>query len=500
MEDTEEPLEGEVCDILNTATLGFDLLDMRTGGIITKELGDLKSLLCALSTTLDGVATQKASAWLKQWTQNSLSQGHSPPNIIGDEPLSEAERKIYEDALPPCTCHHGPDRMLDNFRDRLAAQIIVTIDSFWKNRPTDMEELGDMRRQLDLTMKEFVKADVKARVQEVELSDEKRRTKELESRLETVEGRFAEKEKSLNDKYHELVKGYYNNVEKLVEGRVYDEKAKLAERLRKAEAKALLYDRVLDEKEVQQARALQGDQDKALLRRSKLELEKKYKDRDEEAKSVKEGYDQLSNDNQVLQSEKAVLQTDYDELKRENEKLSREHTPRLMPHHENQPTVADPRIPDTAAVFARQVAELQHLDGLATIWQNTLDTATADVNDSKDKKKALEGKVQNAKQALKELKPAPKSKPSRASSTKAGSEDIRAAKPVAVGGAWTGRAVLQSSVNPPVTLRKVPRVAEAFPALSSPAVPKTTPSTTWKSLRLVDTPKEEIRGAVKKSG
>ncbi|KAI4652075.1 hypothetical protein J4E93_002272 [Alternaria ventricosa] len=484
-----------------TTELGFDFLNLQTGGIIRKELSDLESLLNTLSTTLDGAASKKAAAWLDQLTRNALSQGHTPLKITGDEPLSQAERQISQDSLPACIYHHASDKMVENLRYELASQIIVTFDRFYReNKPTDIQELKDTRHQLKVTLSALDESREKAAEFETALSDEKRKTKELESRLETVEGRFAGKEKSLNGKYHELVKGYYNNVQKLVEGRVCDEKAKLAERLSKAEAKALLYDRILDEKEVQQARALQGDQEKALLRRTKSELEKKYKDRDDEAKAFKEGYDQLSNDNQVLQTEKAVLQTDYDELKRENEKLSREHTPSPMPHHENQPTVADPHIPDTAVVFARQVAELQHLDGLATIWQNTLDTATADVNDSKDKRKALEGKVQEAEQALKELKPAPKSKPSRASSTKTGSRDIRAAEPAAVGGAWTGRAVVQSSVSPPVTLRKVPHVAEAFPALSSPAVPKTTPSTTWKSLRLVDTPKEEIRGAVKKSG
>ena len=103
-----------MCDILSTATLGFDLLDGQTGGIITKELSDLKSLLHALSTTLDGVASKKAAAWLDQLTQKALSQGHNPPKITGDEPLSQAERKIYEHALPTCTCHHAPDQMLEN--------------------------------------------------------------------------------------------------------------------------------------------------------------------------------------------------------------------------------------------------------------------------------------------------------------------------------------------------------------------------------------------------
>ncbi|KAI4683770.1 uncharacterized protein J4E84_006608 [Alternaria hordeiaustralica] len=498
MEDTEESPEGQVCDALRTTTLGFKLLD-QPGEISTGELSDLKSLLHTLSATLEGVASKKASAWLEPWTKAALMFGHNPPDVAGDDPLSQIRRECYKRLLPACTCHPAADQILDTLRDELAGYMMVAIGSFWKNRPTDIEELGDTRRQLDITMRAFVKATVRANAKESSLGHEMRKSKKLESSLETVKGKLAEERRSMNDKYDELVKGYYDKVNKLVEGRVYDEKAKLAERLSKAEAKALLYDRVLDEKEVQRARALQGDQEKALLRRTKSELEKKYKDRDEEAKSFKEGYDQLSNDNQVLQTEKAVLQTDYDELKREYEKLSREQTSGPMPHHESQPAVSKPHIPNTVAVFARQVAELQHLDGLATIWQNTLDTATADVNDSKDKKKALEGKVQEAEQALKDLKPAPKSKPSRASSTKTGSEDIRAAEPAAVGGAWTGRAVVQSSVNPTVTLRKVPCVAEAFPALSSPAVPKTTPSTTWKSLRLVDTSKEEIRGAVKKS-
>ncbi|KAI4937487.1 uncharacterized protein J4E92_002218 [Alternaria infectoria] len=500
MEITVAALEGQVCDDLKKHTMGFDYLDLQTGAIITGELDGLKKLFNALSPALQKVTSIKAALWLTQMTQNCISQGHTPPKLIGDKPLSQAEWKIYQDALPECTCHQATGLGIDELRDELAAQVLVTLESFWTNRPTDIEELRAVKQKLANLMTVLLKSEAKAKAFEAALSDEKRKVEELELSLKMDEGSFAAKERILNDKYRQLSKGYYTNVEKLVKERVYDEGMKHIDSGHKVHVMALQHARMLKEKEVLEAKMLEGDQEKVLLRRTKLELEREYRKRDDQANALQQGYDQLNNENQVLQTEKAVLQTDYDELKREYEKLSREPTSGPMPHHESQPAVSKPHIPDTAAVFARQVAELQHLDGLATIWQNTLDTATADVNDSKDKKKALEGKVQEAEQALKELKPAPKSKPSRASSTKTGSEDSRAAEPAAVDGAWTGRVVVQSSVNPPVTLRKVPRVAEAFPALSSPAVPKTTPSTTWKSLRLVDTPKEEIRGALKKSG
>ena len=81
------------------------------------------------------------------------------------------------------------------------------------------------------------------------------------------------------------------------------------------------YAKLLDENELLKAKILQGDREQVLLKRVKLEMENKYQDRDEEAKAFKEGYDQISNDIQMLQIERAVLQADYDTLKKRTRRM-----------------------------------------------------------------------------------------------------------------------------------------------------------------------------------
>jgi phage shock protein A len=254
--------------------------------------------------------------------------------------------------------------------------------------------------------------------------------------------------------------------------------------------------KILGEKEALEARILQESQEKALLKQTKVELEQNYKERDDEAKALREGYDQLRNDNQALQTEKAVLQADYDELK-EHGKLPKELKSGYEQRHVDQPAVVRALVSSTTA-FDRQAAELQHLDGLVAIWQTTLGNATAGMNESADRKKILDGKIQDAEQQLKKLKSVSSpSKTHRALNTKNNPKDEHK-KQVVVDGTLTGQDVPQASVNTSGTLPKARVAAEAFPALQAPAVPKTTPSNTWKSLRLVDIPKEDTKGSRKK--
>jgi chromosome segregation ATPase len=326
--------------------------------------------------------------------------------------------------------------------------------------------------------------------------NEKNKVNILESKLSAAESGIVEMKKILENKYRELVKNYYNKVQNLVEGRVRDEKAKLADRLSTAEAKVLQYAKVLGEKEVLEAMISQERQEKALLKQAKLELEKRYKDRDDEAKALREGYNQLSNDIQTLQTEKAVLQADYDGLKREQERLPEGNQSSSKPRHADQPAVSSPQFSATTA-FDRQTAELQHLDGLVAIWQTTLDNATADRNESRNKKEALQTKIQEAKQQLEKLKPASPSKPHRRSDTKSTSKNI-GTKEVEVKSA--GQVVPQSSSSTSGTLLNTRILAEPFPALSSPTVLQTTPSNTWRTLRLIDVPKQQKPDTKKNSG
>lgn len=240
------------------------------------------------------------------------------------------------------------------------------------------------------------------------LRNEKNTTSILVPKLAAAEGGVAEKEKALENRSRELEKSCYNDVQSFIEGRLRNDRAKLADRLSTAEAKALQYAKIIREKEVLEARISQENREKALLKQAKLELEQKYKDRDDKAKALREGYDQLSNDNQVLRTEKAVLQADYDELK-EHERLFKEQESSSELRHIDQLVVSNPAVLSTRTLD-RHTAELQHLDGLVAAWQATLNHATAERDGSESSKEVLEGNIREVEQQLKRLKPAPPSK------------------------------------------------------------------------------------------
>ncbi|CAG5181310.1 uncharacterized protein ALTATR162_LOCUS9698 [Alternaria atra] len=194
------------------------------------------------------------------------------------------------------------------------------------------------------------------------LRNEKNTTSILVPRLAAAEGSVPEKEKALENRSRELEKSCYNAVQSFIDGRLRDDRAKLADRLSTAEAKALQYAKIIREKEVLKARISQENREKALLKQAKLELEQ-------------------NNDNQVLRTEKAVLQADYDELK-EHKRLFKEQESSSELRHIDQLVVSSPSVLSTRTLD-RQTAELQHLDGLVATWQATLDHATADRNGSK---------------------------------------------------------------------------------------------------------------------
>ncbi|KAB2109083.1 hypothetical protein AG0111_0g2833 [Alternaria gaisen] len=131
-------------------------------------------------------------------------------------------------------------------------------------------------------------------------------------------------------------------------------------------------------------------------------MEKKYQDRDDEAKAFKEGYDQISNDIQMLQTERAVLQADYNTLKEEQEGWSKQQTSSSELHRVDQPAVLNQPISARPAVV-RQTAELQHLAGLIITWQATLHNVTVKRNGSTERKEFLEGKNPRSRTATKEV-------------------------------------------------------------------------------------------------
>ncbi|KAL1797812.1 hypothetical protein ACET3X_004418 [Alternaria dauci] len=489
MENMDASPEAQPCRSFAECMLAFEDLKFKTEGIITIELNDLEKLLNTMRGTLDEVATKKATVWVQQLTHMRTRTSYFEQNVDGNETLSQAETRLSRESLPPCTCHHASDLMIDDLQIRIADQVLFTMEAFWKNRPTDIEELKLARQKMDECMYDFNKLSAEYTKISRALEDAERKKEDLEIRLAASENNATNREKLLSDKYRELERDYYRKVQKLVESRVHDEKARFAGRLEDLEAKALRYAKLLDENKLLEAKILQGDREQVLLKRVKLEVEKKYRDRDDEARAFKEGYDQISNDIQMLQIEKAVLQADYDGLKGEQERWSKEHTSSSDLCRVDQPAVPSPHT-SAGPAFDRQTAELQHLTSLITIWQATLHNVTAERNGSINRKKMLEEKIREAKQHLKKLKRAPSSKFHRGSDTRSTPRNPRTEKQVIMNGIADGQKVGPSSVSS-LAIRQKPRIAaEAFPALSSTAV-KTVPPNNWKSLRLVDMPKEQ---------
>ncbi|KAG9191137.1 hypothetical protein G6011_09225 [Alternaria panax] len=463
----------------------FDKLEHQTYGKFTAELSSLKGLFNNLTFTLLEVSSQQAIVLTGQTcyemfveARNPLATESSTANY-GILPAFNAKvtgamkDKVLRTYSRVLDLEKETDTLLDNIRDELAEQVLSTMEMMWAKRSAQSE-------------KELEEKDS----QEEKWSEVMENLRNEKNMIAAAEGSIAEREKALENRSRELEKGYHTKVQKSVEERLREEKTKLADRLSTAEAKALQYAKVVHKNEVLEAKISQGDLEKKLL---------KYKDRDDEANALREGYDQLSNDIQVLQTEKSELQVDIDELKREQERLPKEYQSSSEPGHVDQPAASSPR-PSATTPLDRQTAELQHLGALRAVWQTALDNATIKTKDSTNKKEARREKIREAEQQLQKSKPAPKSKPHRGSGIQSTPKNPRIQEQVVSNGTSNGQEELQSSAGTLGTLQK-PRVApEAFPVLSSPAGKKATQPKAWKSLRLVDVPKEQPSGAQKRSG
>ncbi|KAI4696056.1 uncharacterized protein J4E88_000228 [Alternaria novae-zelandiae] len=478
----------------------FDDLEQKTHGKISAELSNLKNILIALPNKFNDAANAMTKASThKARSKMQLEQlddlGHFMPEMVHDTAFrqhlkNESDRDFHEFM----DIRKQWDTMAYDTRDGIAERVLLLLEAIIENASTEtkkvlQQKLKEARNQLS-----NLESASAARIQSLmrDKEDTRRMTAE-------VKAGFDKNWRALKEEYDELQKEHRVGIEKRVEERVRDEKIKLADRLSKAEAKASRYAKVLEEKEALEARILQESREKALLKQAKLEWEQKYKERDDEAKAVQQGYDQLSNDIQALQTENAVLQADHDELKKEHEPLPEEHKSKTEQRHIGLHAVAHPDVSPTTA-SDRQAAELQHLDGLVAIWQTTLANATAEMHESAGRKEALEAKIREAEKQLEKLKPALSQKAPRGSKPKSKPKGASKKEQAVVNKKADDKAVLQPVVNISGALPRVRVAAEAFPALSSPVLPQTIPSTTWKSLRLVDIPKEDTKGARKKSG
>jgi hypothetical protein len=135
------------------------------------------------------------------------------------------------------------------------------MEAFWKNRPSDLEELKLVREKLEEEIICFNKLSANHAKISRALEDAERKTEDLEVRLAASERDTTDKERLVSDRYRELERGFYDKVQKLVESQVRDEKARLADRLEDLEAKALRYAKLLDENELLRAKVLQGDRE-----------------------------------------------------------------------------------------------------------------------------------------------------------------------------------------------------------------------------------------------
>ena len=473
--------------------LGFKFLESQMGDLVGLEIFNMKSLLVQIRSQLDWVVATQSDAQVRRVNaeidfEQSKHISHAYPDVAMRCAVEAGEARAGCDIAKK-----EANTRFDRLRDTFADQVLRAMEVIWRVMSTKAEDatkqLGEAKKELQGVRSASSAANEIGR----------NSIHDLQLKLAVIQRDFAKKKVALEDEYGELKKKHYTDLQKLVEERMHSEKIKLSDRLSKAEAKASRYAKVLEEKEALEARVLQESREKALLKQAKLEWEQKYKERDDEAKAVQEGYDQLSNDIQALQTENAVLHADHDEWKKEHEPLPEEHKPNTEQRHIDLHAVAHPDVSLTTAAD-RQAAELQHLDGLVAIWQTTLENATAEMNESVGRKEALEAKIREAEKQLEKLKPAPSQNTSHKSKMKSKPKGASKKEQAVVNETADEEAVLQPAVDISGGLPRVRVAAEAFPALTSPAVPKTIPSSTWKSLRLVDLSKEDTKTARKKSG
>jgi seryl-tRNA synthetase len=116
-------------------------------------------------------------------------------------------------------------------------EVLASIEALWERRPTDSDELLDLRKKMHEMDTELDDLRAAKKTLTHGWDIERKVAKNLAERL-------AEAMRNLAEKYRELQKGYYEKVQKLVEGRVNEGSAKLADRLNNAEAKVLRYDKM----------------------------------------------------------------------------------------------------------------------------------------------------------------------------------------------------------------------------------------------------------------
>jgi seryl-tRNA synthetase len=123
-------------------------------------------------------------------------------------------------------------------------EVLASIEALWERRPTDSDELLDLRKKMHEMDTELDDLRAAKKTLTHGWDIERKVAKNLAERLAEAMRNLTTQERELAEKYRELQKGYYEKVQKLVEGRVNEGNAKLADRLNNAEAKVLRYDKM----------------------------------------------------------------------------------------------------------------------------------------------------------------------------------------------------------------------------------------------------------------
>jgi chromosome segregation ATPase len=468
------------CDLFDTKR--FDNLDAMTRGLITAELKDLKRTFAVLHDSLGTAAAKEGHLRIVQsGIQHLIARiEQSPNNQLGRLAEVRCQRNHNENDMK------AQEAAFAHIRTKLMNEVLASIEALWERRSTDSHELTELRQKMHEMDTELDDLRAAKKTLTHGWDIERKVAKNLAERLAGAMRNLTAQERELGEKYRELEKEYYENVQKLVEDRVNDESAKLAERLSNAEAKVLRYDKMTWENEELHAKVAELEREKVSFQQAKSELEHRHKAVQEEAKAFRKGYDQLSIDNQALQTEKAMLQADYDELIMERDRLLEDRKSEASTRATTFITARSQASSSTSTTtaFERQTAELQHLDGLVAIWQKVCDSAISHRDESQKRKEEMTVKIREAERRLKEMKPDRSSKTRR--NTGESSEKL-GAKASGVSDEQLQQPFVNTDIDTP---RKSHRIAtEAFPALGSPIVPPQKP-TAWKSLRLVDMPKK----------
>ncbi|CBX96511.1 hypothetical protein LEMA_P107760.1 [Plenodomus lingam JN3] len=469
---------------LSKFTRALVYLDFHTKSCATKELQDLDRYFGLLETKtkrklkasacLDAVTANIANEWMaknQNTTGNNISQGETFRNLRPT--FFEAWRKAWHQLQEEQTA-------MEEVLKLFAYKLLYAGVEIWNCKPKCMHD-ESLCESLDAANDAIHTLNASLRRQ-----DESIRALKLE--LKAAKDKTLETERMLKYSKRDVEKTYYEDVQKRVESRVADVKLELSDRLSTAESKALQYDKTKEENTALQLRVARLEKDSDIHRQARDDFEQQLKTRGEELSLLREGYEQLRTDVSRLQVDNNTLQVDIDDLKDEQKKVKREGD--ALREKLESTTISKngtPSIMPIVAVtsFDRQIAALQHLDGLVSIWENALHAAIAKKDQSLAAKTATGIKVREAKAQVMQLKNA--RKPQNEQSPKS---DERVGSPVPIPAkttvAWTANTPRPNELP---RLNNKPLVAkEAFPALGR----RVTVShmgggiLAWKTLRVVD--------------